>query len=155
MMAVILGIIYSLFRLGFWLFRARKYVGQVVMALVAINGLGWILYALGYDIINVLFGGGAIATFAYLILGAANLYRASRFYLGYHKRKGITLALVLMILVILSGVCWILMAFRYNLVAHLAGASTLATAIYLILGLAPISWLVVLSRTGHPSKVYW
>lgn len=155
MEAVILGILSGLFKLGFWSFRARKYVGPLVLALIAIGGLGWILYALGYDLIAALFDGGVFATFACLIMGAADIYGASRFYHGYRKRDGITPALVLTILVIIGGMCWLLMAFRYDPIARIAGPGTLATAIYLILGLAPISWLVPVSRRIHRTKVHW
>lgn len=130
-------------------------MSAIIIALVAIGGLGWILYALGYDLINTLFDGRAIATFAYLILGAADIYLASRFYRGYRKHRGLTLPFMLMLLVIVSGIGWLLQAFRYNPVIYLFGTVALASIIYLILGLASIYWIVLLSGPGTKSKIYW
>ncbi len=152
-MAIVLVLLFNLLKFGFDIFKARKYVSTVILILVVIGGLVWLLLAAGYDLITMLFDGGTISMLTYIVLGAADLYLAAKIYRGYRSRKRLTLTSLLMALLAVSGICWLIMAFRYNPVTSLAGAGTLATIIYLILGLVSIFWPILLSRPAH--KKYW
>ena len=59
-----------------------------------------------------------------------------------------TLDWVAMILVIVGGLNWLLVAFKFNLVSAIFGESVLATIVYVLVGLSAIYVLFSLGKFG-------
>lgn len=113
----------------------------LMLLLVIVGGLCWLIRAAGYDILALLFGGGAIRTFSHLILGMAATYWAIR-YRGSGDQKGTALEQIPLMLLMISGLCWFLMGLGYDLITRLIGTGIMAAVAYLILGLASLYWII-------------